>query len=98
MDRQDEWAIKLAFRDYVERCVQTMFAIFHKTGTNEIELRSWLYDSAQSPEDMVGTIHIEPLYTVAEFLGVDHTTKEFASRTEAYKNLARDKGWHERLG
>jgi len=96
-DRHEEWAVRLAFQDYVQRCARTMDQIFGLAGNDEVDLRSWLYDSVHTSTDMADTIHTEPLYIVAEFLGLDQKTSDFDAKTEEYKNLASVEGWNEPL-
>jgi hypothetical protein len=88
-----EWAVRQAFGDYLTRCEHTMAQVFGRGGSEAVELRGWLFESAASSASMVDLMHTEPLYTVAEFLGVDEHTPAFDERVAKYQQLAVHHGW-----
>jgi hypothetical protein len=95
---ESRWAVKQAFDDYATRCERTLIEIFERPGSDAVDMRGWMYDSAPDTdiEAMADMMHIEPLHLVAEFLGIDESSDAFQVRVKDYSDLAEREGWHRR--
>lgn len=92
----EEWLVRRAFNEHVNKCEVVMLEIFNRSTSEAVEMRSWLYDSASSAAAMADFVHTEPLYLVAEYLGIDtqEASAEAEKKAEDYKRLATDRGWN----
>ena len=87
-----EW-VRLKFDDYVNRCDLTMDRVFSQNGSISVELRAWLYETSVDDVSMLDTMHTEPLYTVAMFLGIEPYSEIPAEKEARYQHLVKTVEW-----
>jgi hypothetical protein len=95
LERMHQSAVAVRmFERYLDRCDLVMRLIFGVEGSETVELRSRLFDAAPTVAAKMGIIHIEPLYIVAEYLGIDESDPSFLDKERGYSALAQNEGWN----
>jgi hypothetical protein len=88
-------AIERDFKEFADRCELTMTLVLSRTGNAVVEMRSWLFeDAAPDTVARMEIMHVEPLYLMAEFLGLDDRSPSFAPYVKRYQKLAKARAWH----
>jgi hypothetical protein len=85
------WAVNKAFDEFANRCATTFLSIFHRSASDGIDFKDWLYQVAETQEQKVAMLHEEPLYVTADYLGVTVTDSE----ETAYLALSASLSWNE---
>jgi hypothetical protein len=94
-DSPDE--IKRRIEEYAQRCGIIITNVFNKSHEAGSQFEKWFNnlvdDSIKEGDDPVLLLHEEPLYMVAEYLGVDIRFIENGEIASEYERLARRMKW-----
>jgi hypothetical protein len=66
-----QWAVVKAFDEFANRCEMTLVQIFQKPNSDGVDYKAWLYEVAETMDQKVTMLHLEPLYVTADYLGVE---------------------------
>ncbi len=89
--------IKKRIEEYALRCGMIITSVFKKSDEVKSQFEQWfnnlVNDSIKEGDDPVLLLHDEPLYMVADYLGVDIRFIENREIASEYERLARRMKW-----
>jgi hypothetical protein len=63
-----QWAVAKAFDEFADRCEIAHVQIVQKTNGDGVDYKAWLYEVAETMDQKVVMLHLEPLHVTADSL------------------------------